>query len=520
MAAAPPEDPKPTPVVEPATPVAGTSSPAPTNRPSHAGFLRRLGVGTNVIVQMFLLAFILLAINGYAFKHYHRFDFSRDRKYALSERTKQLLGSLSKPVKLIVFMTSNAPLQADVANLVEEYRIANPKQVSIENIDPFRNVGRAKEVQTKYKLADQENVVVLDCEGRSKVIADNKMAELDTSGVQFGQPPTVSAFTGEQAITSGLLEVIEGKKNNVYYTQGHGEGEIGAGKPLDILGKLLDSEHVGVNDINLLNAQAVPADAGVLMILAPHVDFSDREMQLLQEYWTKGGRILMALDPDYPTPRLADFLGRLNIKVDDDRVLRTLDLGTATGIVRDVNTAIVGTTPIAKQLAGLSVPLIGGTESFTLAPQDVAAPGTKVEPLLQASKGYWGEVDYKDIETTGVYLDHGRDREGDLPVAVSVQKGAVADQRVQTNAARLIVVGNSHFIAQDGIDERSANFFVGSLNWLLERDNLIGIAPKLIKTFTLNLPEDQIRTLFWVLVLAIPGLCAFVGFIVWWRRRV
>ena len=263
----------------------------------------------------------------------------------------------------------------------------------------------------------------------------------------------------------------------------------------------------------------VPADAGVLMILAPHFDFSDREMGLLQDYWTKGGRVLLALDPDYPTPHLADFLGRLGVKVDDDRVLRTLDMGTVTGIVRDVNTTIVGTTPIAKQLAGLSVPLIGGTESFTLPPAGIATPGTKVEPLLQAAKGYWGEVDYKDLETTGVYLDHGKDREGDLPVAVSVQKGAVADQRVQTNAARLIVVGNSHFIAQDGIDERSANFFIGSLNWLLERDNLIGIAPKLIKTFTLNLPDDQIRTLFWVLGLAIPGLCAFLGFIVWWRRR-
>ena len=517
MAAAPTEDPRPTPV-DPVEPVKPTPVP-PVGHPSRAGFLRRLGVGANVTVQMILLAFILLAVNGYAFKHYHRFDFSRDSKYALSDVTKRLLASLTKPVKIIVFMESKDPLQTDVSNLADEYRTANPKYVSIENIDPLRNVGRASEVQTKYKLAQQENAVVLDCEGRNKIIRDDKMADIDASGVQFGQPATISAFTGEQAITAGLLEVIEGKKNNVYYVQGHGEDAVGAGKPLETIGKVFDSQHLTVAEINLLNVPTVPADASALLIFGPHIDYSDREMQTLQDYWTKGGRVFMLLDPDHPTPHLADFLTRLGIKPDDNRVLTTRDMGSVTGIIRDVYCNLVGTTPITKQLAGIQVPLLGATQSLTVTPDLVKSAGTKVEPLLEAFKGYWGEVDYKDTETTGVYFDKGKDKDTDLYIAASVQKGAVADLRVLTNAARLIVVGNSHFVENDGISEQSANFYVGGVNWLLERDALIGIAPKTIKRFSLSIPDDEIRTLFGVMVLGIPGLCALIGVVVWWRRR-
>ena len=83
------------------------------------------------------------------------------------------------------------------------------------------------------------------------------------------------------------------------------------------------------------------------MILGAKLDFTDREVQLLDDYWTKGGRVMILLNPDTPTPHLAAFLARLGVQVDDDRVLRTVDMGTVTGIVRDVYTQLVGDTAVA-----------------------------------------------------------------------------------------------------------------------------------------------------------------------------
>ncbi len=513
-----------TPVEPP--PEAVPASPAP--RPARpAGFLRRLQIGANVIIQMALLTFIVIAVNGYAYKHFHRFDFSRDRKYALSPRTKQFLGTLTKPVKLIVYMNpATSPLQGDVANLVEEYRVARPNVVSIEQVDPLRNVTRASEVQTKYKLVQQENVVIVDGgDNHTKIITEDKLAEVDRSGMEYGQPPQITGFTGEQAITSALLEVTEGKKSIVYYAQGHGEEAVGADKPLSALGTLFDSDHLTTTELNLLNVEAVPADAGMVIFFGPKLDLSEREVKLLGDYWEKGGRILILLSPDAATPNLAGFLNTVGIKADDDRLIGARQMaGNVIGIMRDSYLNATGSTSIAQALQGITVIFPGATQSLTLDAQRVAAANVHVEPLLEALPGFWGEVDYKNIEEeiqngTGVYYDEGRDKAAPLYAAASVQKGAVGDKRVQTNAARMIVISNSIFVENKSLTDASVGFFLNSVNWLLEREALVGIPPKLIKTSSLNLTDPQISTIFWMSVLAVPGFCLLLGILVWWRRR-
>ena len=520
MAAATPVEPSP-------EPVPATSAPAP--RPARpAGFLRRLQIGANVLIQLALLTFIVIAVNGYAYKHFHRFDFSRDRKYALSPRTKQFLGSLAKPVKLLVYMNpATSPLQGDVASLVEEYRLAQPKGlVSIEQVDPLRNVTRSSEVVSKYKLTQQENVIIVDGgDNHTKIITEDKLAEVDRTGAEYGQPPQITGFTGEQAITSALIEVTEGKKSVVYYVQGHGEEAVGADKPLKTLGTLFDSDHLTTTELNLLNVEAVPADAGTLIFFGPKYDLSDREVKLVTDYWDKGGRIMLLLNPEAATPKLAEFLNTVGIKADDDRLIGARQMaGNVIGIMRDSYLNAAGSTSIAQALAGITVVFPGATQSLTLDAQRVAPANIHVEPLLQALTGFWGESDYKNIEEeiqngTGVYFDEGRDKAAPIYAAASVQKGAVGDKRVQTNAARMIVVSNALFVENKSLTEASANFFLNSINWLLERESLVGIPPKLVKTSSLSLTDQQLSTVFWMSVLAVPGFCLLLGILVWWRRR-
>jgi hypothetical protein len=500
-----------------------------TASPSGLSGFRRVQIGFNVIVQIVVMAFIVLIVNAIAFKHFKRFDFSHDNKYALTQRTKQFLAGMSKPVKLIVFMSdTNSPvlnvIKRDVSNLVEEYRNAQSKFISIEMIDPFRNAGRAGEIQAKYKLLGaQENVLIADCEGRQKIVSADKMVDLDEGNPMFGQPPQVTAFKGEETITGALIEVTEGKKSAAYYLRGHGEPDIkAAGSPLALVGKLLESEHVDLQELNLLNVESVPAEASTLMIFGPAYDLTEREAKLLDDYWAKGGRLLVLLNPDAQTPRLSEFLGRVGIRPEDDRILRTLNIAgmPTVGLVRDAYSEFTGPGPIAKELAGVNQIFVGATQSLTLNPDAVRAQNIKVEPLLQAIKGFWGETDYKSIEEgTAPTLDPDKDKQAPLFIAATVEKGAVGDQRVQVGAARMIVVGNARFVRADSMNEANANLFLSSLNWLLAREQLIGIAPKQAKTFTLNLPENQVQTIFWTATLAIPGFFALLGVLVWWRRR-
>jgi hypothetical protein len=53
----------------------------------------------------------------------------------------------------------------------------------------------------------------------------------------------------------------------------------------------------------------------------------------------------------------------------------------------------------------------------------------------------------------------------------------------------------------------------------LNREQLIGIAPKVPQTLTFSLDENALRNLRWLVLLIMPLIPAVLGFAVWWQRR-
>ena len=110
---------------------------------------------------------------------------------------------------------------------------------------------------------------------------------------------------------------------------------------------------------------------------------------------------------------------------------------------------------------------------------------------MQAEKGYWGELDYNSDDEKLLQFTQGRDHDAPLYFGVSIEKGGSGDERVQANSSRMVVVTNSTFIQDSALtqDQQGLDFVSGSVNWLLNREQLIGIAPKVPKTLTFNLDE-------------------------------
>ena len=52
------------------------------------------------------------------------------------------------------------------------------------------------------------------------------MAEIDQGNPMLGEQPKITAFKGEQAITSAMIDLVEGKKNTLGYVLGHKEPPI------------------------------------------------------------------------------------------------------------------------------------------------------------------------------------------------------------------------------------------------------------------------------------------------------
>src|SRR5437763_11251679 len=95
--------------------------------------IRRFQIGANVVLQLVLLLVLAAMINYLGFEHYRRWDFSRDKKYALSDKTKRILQSLKGKLRITVFFSPNTPISSDVQSLLTEYQYAAKGKIDVEH---------------------------------------------------------------------------------------------------------------------------------------------------------------------------------------------------------------------------------------------------------------------------------------------------------------------------------------------------------------------------------------------------
>jgi hypothetical protein len=495
-----------------------TESPEVKKAPKKIG---RIQIGVNVLIQVALVLFLAAMVNGLAFRHYKRWDFSRDQKYALSDKTKRFLDSIKGKVRITVFFAPNTPITQDVQNMLAEYQYAGHGKIDVENVDPERNLSRAKEMFEKYKVVSDESLLVIDYEGRNKTVKASDMAEVDRSGMAMGEGPHVAAFKGEQAVTGAMMDLVEGKKNVLGYVIGHKEPPITNESPISVLKTLIENENIKLQELNFFDVGAIPPEIKAIFIAGPQYDFSDREMKMLKDFWNQQGRILLLVDPAAKSPKLRSFLNEIGLKVNDDRLMVFLRTGIQElALTRDVQGRFLDTA-ITKRLADAQMLFLGGTSSLTLEQDRVRGANIRLEPLVKAEKGYFAETDYNSQDQAKLQADATKNSTATLIVAASVEKGGSADERVNVNSSRMVVVSNATFIQDNAVtqDQQALDFISGAANWLLSREQLIGIAPKVAKPLTFSLSEEALRGVRWLILVLMPLVPAVIGTAVWWQRR-
>src|SRR5207245_11016250 len=81
----------------------------------------RIRIGLNVLAQTALILFLVAMVNSFAFKHYARWDFSRDQKYTLSDKTHLFVDTLKAKMLITVFFSRTPPITAAVPNPLVYY---------------------------------------------------------------------------------------------------------------------------------------------------------------------------------------------------------------------------------------------------------------------------------------------------------------------------------------------------------------------------------------------------------------
>ena len=491
-----------------------------TNKTTQTKALRvgRLEVGFNIIFQLILVLAGLVMLNWLGNKYYARMDWSRGKNITLSPQTKAVLRGMEKPMQAIVMFANVGEAEADAQALLREYQIAARGKLTVEEVDPYANLARAKDLQAQYKFGGNENVVIFEYDGRHKFVNSTDLAEMEQMDqmamMMSRRQPQMIGFKGEQVFTATLIELTETKQNKVYFIGGHGEYD---GNSRDLAGfrEFLTRQNLKSETVKLADVDKIPDDASLVAILGPKFDFSERDLKLLSEYWEKKGRIFVGTGwTNGKTPNLSEWLGASGVRPQNDAVIRVVSLGNLAGM-QPLEAVIVGkASPITKDLDGVGTEMFGPTQSLSLDRNLEKAAQLHLTELLAAPAGFWGETEYNPGDRTTVPMfDPKKDHVGPLTLGAAVERGGSADPKVKLETSRLVVFGNGDFLSDKGlqIGQASLDLALNSVNWLLNRDNLISIPPRVKEKQSLKLTDAQVSTIRWWVMVLIPLMIAVFG---------
>ncbi|MFV1994458.1 MAG: Gldg family protein [Verrucomicrobiales bacterium] len=475
--------------------------------------MHRGRIALNTFVQLVLLVAICAIANYLSCRHHRQWDLTVNNKFTLSTTSTNFLDSLDQEVKIMVAFLAGSPVHDDVRGLVSEYQRRGGGHITVEFLDPGRNRTRTTDIKNKYNLELDQNVVIIATGDRVVVSAQRDM-------VKMGDGGRVEEFRGEAALTSALIEAIEKDKTKLYLITGHRRLV-----ELQILMKevhdLVKQQNAEVVELLISHAESVPEDCGALLLIGPTSDFSKSEIEVLRAYWEdRKGSLLLLLDPEAQTPNLFAFLRSYGVVPRSDRLLyATRVSGMELQKTYATSAIFLPGSPVTRELMGVNTVLPGLTQSLKLYQDDAYLKSQSIisVPLLLADDRFWGETDFDaELETRNPREDH----MPPLYLAAAVEKGATEDPRLRIESSRLVVAGNRHFL--DSSPQRikpNLDFVLSSLNWMLDREELIGITPKFPSDYNLSMSPKQFSRIEMIVLIIMPAGVFIFGLIVWSARR-
>ena len=435
----------------------------------------RLGANASVFAVAGVAIFALVNYLGY--QHHRKFDYTTEKQFTLSDQTKKIVGDLKSDIKVLHFSKTDEP----VASLVDRYRDFSNK-ITYERIDLQ---ARPEMAQTYRGMKGAGEVVVISGQKNEKLMQG----------------------ADEEKLTSAIMKVTREKAKAVCFIDGHGEHELAGAGPegYQFVDGKLKSDNYETKAINLITSNQIPAECAVTVLAGPKKTMLPAEIEIIKKYLNDGGKVFVGIDPDSEAG-ITDWLKEWNIEARADTVVDTsgvgqlLGAGPALPLVQSY-----GTHPITTGFRAMTFyPLARSLKAETKG--DI----TTTE-LLKSSAQSFGETDLKGNEAK---FDTGTDTKGPLTL------GATATKKIGEKEARLVVVGDSDFASNAYARSLgNADFFVNSINWLAQEEDLISIRPKGPTNRNVELSNAAQSIFFWISVVLMPLAMIIAGIVVWRKRR-
>ncbi len=411
---------------------------------------KRKNIKKNEIVSLVITLVIIVMVNVIGSFLYTRFDLTSEKRYTLSDTSKEILSNLDDYVYFRVYLEGEFPagfkkLRKETKEMLDEFR-AYSKFIDYEFINPSVSNDPSERDET-YKILYQSGLnpytatmqtnngvqQIMIWPGVLVSFHERELA-VDLLSAQSGQRQETilnnSSQDLEYKLISAIKDITEGKSSSVAFIEGH--GELNDAEVYDIANTLAQKytlRRVSLDEkMTALTHRDYDRDSNIVVkpiydavvIAKPTLPFSEKDKFIIDQYVMYGGKVLWLLDhvkADMDSLKSAESMmgTTLDVNLDDQlfkygvRLNNNLllaypcaQIGLVTGQGNNMQSVLLpwyyfpllspaSQHPIVKNLEAVKSDFTGSLETTT------SAPEIQKIPLLKTS-------DYTKISSAPVYI--------------------------------------------------------------------------------------------------------------------
>ena len=279
--------------------------------------------------QLLLVIAVIVAAGMAGSVWFTRFDLTGEKRYTLSQSTKNILTNLNDIVFFRVYLDGDFPagfkrLRRETKELLDEFRAYN-KNIQYEFINPSESED-AKERNDTYKLLMEQGLQPTNLQVNTKngmeqkvifpgaiVAYREKEIPIELLDAQLNVAPESvlnhSIENLEFKLINAIQRITRKKKQHLAFIEGH--GELSEKEVWDITQTLKQDyvvDRVAINEnINVLtnrflkdsihNDYEIVPKYEAIIIAKPDSAFSEKDKFIIDQYLMYGGKILWLIDP-------------------------------------------------------------------------------------------------------------------------------------------------------------------------------------------------------------------------------
>lgn len=292
------------------------------------GWRKRKNLKRSHWIEFGVALLIIVSINVIGRFLFVRLDLTAEKRYTLSDATKEMLKAIDEPVLYRVYLDGDMPadfkrLQNETKEMLNQFRAYN-RNVNYEFVNP-NNMGNDEERRVFFQKLMEKGIqpAQVQTKGDNGVTT---MLLLPAADIFYkGRETTVpllqnQKYVGEAdllnnsiqnleyALTSPVRALTSGKRQSIGFLQG--QGELAGGVLYDIqraLQEYYSLEYVTIDgQIQALtthhqnqqdSSYSFVNKYALLIVAKPTQAFTDQDLFILDQYIMYGGKVLWLVDP-------------------------------------------------------------------------------------------------------------------------------------------------------------------------------------------------------------------------------